>query len=622
MGIKTVCIFQGIPLWSSSYPEEKLDYFLISGFFSALNTFAKETEGTTIKNITIGNQHWTFSNIYGMDGFFLAVCTELLDERPLSKEEIKIFENLIIDLLQEFSKLFPEEYFKGRKVPTDMEIFDGIKSYSLRKVKNTFNLLQRKTLYDPVWLAQISGCENLFSALLNRKDIYVLTENPSDLLDDPEFVKFHATLEAFNSFKPLTAEIINILDPESEREQKPKGSCIYLSENSSPITVSMLDGTVFDFQLKKVLKGSYASSFMEEIVQYLRAVSFERGQILFDRLNEIRGTPTKMEEELEEKNQLIEGSDVDFKNKPNEIPCKLCGTPIRFRINDESSYLDKSSNKKYFGMSLSTYKIAHIADDDLHVCKVLIDQGGGFNSYVDAYSTSLMATPGRIGTKSKNFRIISGGEFPLSQNNVFEMFFEFNRKENWILDIIRPPDINAIELINSITELLQQNEKIYSHLPEMLTFNIAGKIFHLWIKNSIILVVCYMREECCGVFNLLAEKIVETIQNEEDFLSRSERFKLFFTAIDKMEMTQENVSSLLRLIFDDLFYSYIHLKFKNILPRLLDRIKREFAISTEFLLPLLNGQKSLLETLDATNTQNYIEIMNVIDFINRRNLVS
>ena len=44
----------------------------------------------------------------------------------------------------------------------------------------------------------------------------------------------------------------------------------------------------------------------------------------------------------------------------------------------QSTYLAKKEHDAYFGMQLATYKIAHVAGNEMHVNTVVVDQSGAF----------------------------------------------------------------------------------------------------------------------------------------------------------------------------------------------------------------------------------------------------
>ncbi|MBY8983353.1 MAG: hypothetical protein KGD57_10410, partial [Candidatus Lokiarchaeota archaeon] len=76
-----------------------------------------------------------------------------------------------------------------------------------------------------------------------------------------------------------------------------------------------------------------------------------------------------------------------------------------------------------------------------------------------------------------------------------------------------------------------------------------------------------------------------------------------------------------RLINDDLLYSRIQIKYKERLPKIIDKLSSTFPIEKQILKKFFNQDLSLIDFLNKEGILNQLEnFIEIYDFINRRRL--
>ena len=135
-----MCIKSGIPLWVSCYPSSSKDTdTLISGFLSAVNTFAQETAGNTISTMTVGDTLWSFTSLFHLDDFFLASKIDLSAVDDARKYQIKLNEQLVSDIVNTFQKTYPREIFMNTAF--DSSSFADFQSLVDSKIQDVVSIL-------------------------------------------------------------------------------------------------------------------------------------------------------------------------------------------------------------------------------------------------------------------------------------------------------------------------------------------------------------------------------------------------------------------------------------------------------------------------------------------------
>ncbi|MFX1314143.1 MAG: hypothetical protein ACFFHD_16265, partial [Promethearchaeota archaeon] len=100
------------------------------------------------------------------------------------------------------------------------------------------------------------------------------------------------------------------------------------------------------------------------------------------------------------------------------------------------------------------------------------------------------------------------------------------------------------------------------------------------------------------------------------------RILLVSEFFDSSDINKNQESIIDRLIFDDLLYSKLEIKYKELVPQIIDRVSSMFSIDKDYLALYFNTNLNTVDFLRTTeSTDSFEKFLNVIDFIKRRNLL-
>ncbi len=319
---------------------------------------------------------------------------------------------------------------------------------------------------------------------------------------------------------------------------------------------------------------------------------------------------------------------VDFEieassSNSTEFTCLMCGAEVRFNINDENSYLKKQENEKFFGKETCSYEVAHYFKDELHVNNVLVENDGRFQDYLNTYKVKLENYKTVEDKTQKLYKLSNISQKPLESHPIFNIFLIFNTFNNWVSELVTPSQINIMELINLIDAKMQETRKVYSTLPEYLNISIAERDFHIW--NSGDNFICLnLNEEISEIPWLikLISNLNSQINSDAQLISKSPRILLISEFLNHSNIDKKKEALIDRLIFDDLLYSKIEIRYKDRIPRIIEKVSPMFSIDQEYLVSYFNTNLSTIEFLRSTGSiDSFEKLLKVIDFVNRRNLL-
>ncbi len=308
--------------------------------------------------------------------------------------------------------------------------------------------------------------------------------------------------------------------------------------------------------------------------------------------------------------------------KETNFNCQLCNAKIRFRIDDENSYLENISRNIFFGKEFLLYKVAHYFKNELHINNVFVDKTG---RYYDQLSSSKIKleeyTNKELGTTQQFYRYSGLTHETLKEHTIFNLFIIFNISDHWIYDMVCIPSINAIQLTSLLYEKIQEAKKVYSEVQKYLKISVADQEFQLRVLNSNI--ICYKLTNDNNLYwvNPLMEKLTQKSHSLDYLISKCPRILTINEYFNEKEITLDKIPVIQRLIDDDLLYSKIQIKYKERLPRIIDRLTSAFKIEREILEEFFNQEMSLIDFLNKRGILSQLEqFIEIYDFINRRKL--
>ncbi len=611
MAIKIICIQNGIPLWSSTYPENKTEEdTLISGFLSAINSFAKMTEGKTIKNMTIGNSLWTFVNVHGIEDLFITSEIDIIGEIESKNYKIRLIEQLVSEISEEFSRSFPPESMINNNDGA-MTRYSAIQAYAARKTKTYYDVMARYEKHDIKWLASFKESERLFTAIMDNLPIYVIGESLKNSSLPSEVVQLQATVE-FISGHPVEYRQFSSVDRiplDNERLE------LFICTSRDDLSKNLPGSTpIVDIDFKSVVNGPEPNSIAIRTVNFIRNHSENKQRDT----NVISNLLSRDDNQDPNLRRLIPG------NQPilTEFNCKLCNTPIRFHIDDDSSYLDKQSHQSFFGLDLATYRVAHVSRDQMHINSALVDDKGLFHSLIEAFAIPLYeASKIKVGSSPGEISITKARVEPLRQHSSIDTMYIMDLEKMTMIELICPSVIKSVEIGRIIVDKLHEIFRVYSDPPRKASVLVADKKYEIWISGSIVFALSFKKQDYVNEFENFMDKLVELKYKGQAWSSKHERLLLALKYTEKTKITKQIAQAMVRIVSDDLIFSKIQAKYPDQVPRIMDKLSTEFQIPKEVISPLLMGRSSVIDLLRGDYLSRAQELFQLVDFMTRRKIL-
>jgi hypothetical protein len=192
----------------------------------------------------------------------------------------------------------------------------------------------------------------------------------------------------------------------------------------------------------------------------------------------------------------------------------------------------------------------------------------------------------------------------------------------WLMELICPNNLRSIEIGENLLNKFEEIMKIYEKPPEFVSLSIADKKYYTWISNQLLIVINFKNSEPVDILNPLFKLFVEQKISDREWLSKRERINIILKYLDKNNISKSSIPQLMRIFTDDVLYSHIHVKFPDQIPRIVERVSKEFQFANDMIEPLLRDKMTIIDLLRNNYADKAPELIEVIDFINRRNMLS
>ncbi|MBN1802414.1 MAG: hypothetical protein JW891_12960 [Candidatus Lokiarchaeota archaeon] len=314
--------------------------------------------------------------------------------------------------------------------------------------------------------------------------------------------------------------------------------------------------------------------------------------------------------------EVPEGSDtIRFK-------CQICNAIIKFRTEDENSYLAMQPYEQFLGKQLRSFKVIHYYKNEIHINTVIVEENGIVSDVIKSNSVKLENFESKEKLNLKFFKYSEENKDVVKSHPLYEMLIIFNTSDHWIYDLVCSPLFNTVELTHIIYNRIHDAMRAYIEIPPYLSFSIADKIFHLWIFQSNILCVNLKNERNILWLNPVLSEFLKKSFLQDKLISICPRLLLLSDFFKENEISKEKIPLLKRFLLDDLLYSRIRIKYLDRIDRILNKLMSEFNIDKVFVLAFFFQDKSIVDfTKKLGNYQDFEEFIYMIDFINRRGLL-
>ncbi|MHA2423853.1 MAG: hypothetical protein ACXAEF_03640 [Candidatus Thorarchaeota archaeon] len=297
-----------------------------------------------------------------------------------------------------------------------------------------------------------------------------------------------------------------------------------------------------------------------------------------------------------------------------EFTCRVCGQPLKFDITDDSTYITKTEHEDFFGMQLTTYRVSHDSKKERHYNSIVVDQMGFFRGHRDAYAEPL----GMIDTTTDGTYWVFHEESPtIEHTENVALALLMSRTQRWVVDIVCPSGLNASETATLVLDRVEEASRVYDSFPQPMEMRIADMDLRTWASDDRVLCVSFTNHKLVDALGSVASYIIT--ETSESFIPNRRILNLIFKILESNPNLKPTM--LARLMNEDMLFTKLKTSFEDRIPSIVERTASRYPIANEILGPLLRGYMTLIEVLEEMATSRYEEVIDLVDFINRRKIL-
>ncbi|NWF96877.1 MAG: hypothetical protein HXY34_12115 [Candidatus Thorarchaeota archaeon] len=297
-----------------------------------------------------------------------------------------------------------------------------------------------------------------------------------------------------------------------------------------------------------------------------------------------------------------------------EFHCAICNEPVRFVPSDERTYENRTAEEQFFGMQLTTYRVAHNAGSERHVNTVIVDHMGLFRGYKDAFSEKTRVK----GTHSDQvFWPLAHEHRTLSIHPHVDVALIIDLQDNWVMELVNAVRVMVLEMARLISERIDEVRQVYESMPDTLAVTIADHEVRVWTQGSRFFCVRMKTPTAYAAIDSLAREALTA--DSGDVIPDKRLLTLAFQAIGASPKLERQY--IVRLLRDNLLFAHIDFQHQSRVPDIVARLQNKFPRSDGFLTHLLRGHTTVIELLEQGYIEQLALVMDLLDYIQRRGLL-
>jgi hypothetical protein len=297
-----------------------------------------------------------------------------------------------------------------------------------------------------------------------------------------------------------------------------------------------------------------------------------------------------------------------------EFKCKVCGEPLRFDMKDSTSFISKTDHEDFFGMKLTTYRVAHDSKKERHYNTIIVDHAGFFRGYRDAYSEPLDTTHP---TLDGNYWVFHEDSPTIERTENVQLALLISRTDRWVIDIVCPKGLNVSETATLAIDRVEEAWRVYNDIPQPMEMKVADMNIHAWTSDKRVLCVSFTNGKLKKSIDSISDYIVT--ESEESIIPRRRILNVIFHILEKNPNLSPSMLS--RIMNEDMLFATLHTPYEERIPSIVERTAQRYPIAGEILGQLLRGYITLIDALEGDFCSRYEEIFELIDFVNRRRIL-
>lgn len=297
-----------------------------------------------------------------------------------------------------------------------------------------------------------------------------------------------------------------------------------------------------------------------------------------------------------------------------EFKCRVCGEPQRFDLRDSSTFISKTDHEDFFGMKLTTYRVAHDSKDERHYNSVVVDHAGFFRGHRDAYAEPLEDVHTSL---DRNYWVFHEEVSPIEKTENVQLALLISRTDRWVIDIVCPKNLNVSETATLVIDRVEEALRVYDAIPQPMEARIADMNIRAWTSDNRVLCVSFTNGALSSAIDSIAAHIVA--ECEDSIIPRRRMLNVIFRILEKDPNLSPSMLS--RILNEDMLFTTFHTPYEDRIPSIVERAAQRYPVAKEILGQLLRGYTTMVDVLESDYSSRYAEIFELIDFINRRRIL-
>lgn len=297
-----------------------------------------------------------------------------------------------------------------------------------------------------------------------------------------------------------------------------------------------------------------------------------------------------------------------------EFKCKVCGEKINLDLTDPSAFISKSEHDDFFGMKLTTYRVAHESKKERHVNTIIVDHAGFFRGHRDAYKEPLLETSAPL---DRDYWVYHDESPEIERTKNVALALLISRNDRWVINIVCPSNLNASEIATLVIDRVEEAQRVYNNVPHPLETRIADKDMYVWISENRALCVSFTNGALKSTIDSIASHIVD--EGDGSLIPQRRLLNAVFKILENNPKISPSILS--RIMNEDMLFATLHTPYEERIPSIVERTAQRYPIAGEILGQLLRGYTTFIDVLEGDHSSKYEEILELIDFINRRRIL-
>lgn len=288
--------------------------------------------------------------------------------------------------------------------------------------------------------------------------------------------------------------------------------------------------------------------------------------------------------------------------------CKICGSEVKFSVNNPNSYISKREHDTFFGMNLFSFRVQHEIENERHINSVIVDSKGLYRGHLDAYAERLVEE-----NLTDGYYLETVEETQELPRKPLIFFYLYDLSSHLLLEFISAEGMNLKVLFSQVLKRIHEFQQLYE-TKNFFETEFADLRIQIILDGN--LAFFFALEKPHDDLKLALREIL-CRYSEEGFIQISTLILLLHILCNSDEVDFEVLNKLLKT---DLIRVHVKTDLRDYIPKIAQKLASEFPIAIDEIVEVLSGEKTVYDLI-LHEPQLYHEICRMVEFTNRRKLL-